>query len=45
MPANAALLAARLLLAFLFLFSGLSALGDIAGTTPTFHRSVFPPLP
>ena len=31
MPADAALLAARLLLAFIFLASGLSALGDIAG--------------
>ena len=36
MPANAALLGARLLLSFLFLASGLSALGDIAGTTAYF---------
>ena len=42
MPANAALLAARLLLAFLFLFSGLSALGDIAGTTEYFSSLGLP---
>jgi putative oxidoreductase len=42
MPANAALLAARLLLAFLFLFSGLSALGDIAGTTAYFSSLALP---
>ena len=42
MPANAALLAARLLLAFLFLFSGLSALGDMAGTAEYFSSLGLP---
>ena len=42
MPANAALLGARLLLSFLFLASGLSALGDIAGTTAYFSSLGFP---
>ena len=42
MPANAALLAARLLLAFLFLFSGLSSLGDIAGVTEYFSSLGLP---
>ena len=42
MPANAALLAARLLLAFLFLFSGLSALGDMAGATEYFSSLGLP---
>jgi putative oxidoreductase len=36
MPANAALLAARLMLCLLFLASGASALGDIAGATGYF---------
>jgi len=40
--ANAALLAARLLLAFLFLSSGVSALGDIAGTAAYFSSLGFP---
>lgn len=39
---NAALLAARLLLAFLFLSSGFSALGDVAGTTAYFSSLGFP---
>lgn len=42
MPVNAALLAARLLLAFLFLASGLSALGDIVGTAAYFSSLGFP---
>ena len=42
MPANAALLAARLLLAFLFLASGLSSLGDIAGTAEYFSSLGLP---
>jgi len=42
MPANAALLAARLLLAFLFLASGLSGLGDMAGTSGYFASLGFP---
>ena len=42
MPASAALLGARLLLSFLFLASGLSALGDIAGTTAYFSSLGFP---
>jgi putative oxidoreductase len=42
MPANAALLLARLLLAFLFLSSGFSALGDIAGTAAYFSSLGFP---
>lgn len=42
MPANAVLLAARFLLAFIFLASGLSALGDIAGTTAYFSSLGFP---
>lgn len=42
MPANAALLAARLLLAFLFLASGFSALGDMAGTASYFSSLGFP---
>jgi putative oxidoreductase len=42
MPANAALLAARLLLAFLFLSSGFSALGDMAGTAAYFSSLGFP---
>jgi putative oxidoreductase len=42
MPANAALLAARLLLAFLFLSSGFSALGDIAGTAGYFSSLGLP---
>ncbi len=43
MPAtNAALLAARLLLAFLFVSSGLSALGDIIGTAAYFEELGFP---
>ena len=42
MPANAALLGARLLLSFLFLASGLSALGDIAGTTAYFSSLGLP---
>ncbi len=42
MPANAALLAARLLLAFLFLASGFSALGDMAGTVSYFSSLGFP---
>ena len=45
MPANAALLAARLLLAFLFLFSGLSALGDMAGTAEYFSSLGLPAPP
>jgi putative oxidoreductase len=36
MSTNAALLAARLLLAFLFLFSGFSSLGDMAGAAEYF---------
>lgn len=36
MPTNAALLAARVLLTFLFLASAISSLGDIAGTTAYF---------
>ncbi|MBL8579404.1 MAG: DoxX family protein [Mesorhizobium sp.] len=36
MPVNAALLAARLLLAFIFLSSGISVLGDVAGATGYF---------
>jgi putative oxidoreductase len=40
--ANAALLAARLLLAFLFLSSGFSALGDIAGTAGYFSSLGLP---
>lgn len=42
MPANAALLAARLLLAFLFLASGISALGDMAGAAGYFSLLGFP---
>ena len=42
MPANAALLAARLLLAFLFLASGFSALGDMAGAASYFSSLGFP---
>lgn len=42
MPTNAALLAARLLLAFLFLLSGLSALGDIAGAAAYFSSLGLP---
>lgn len=42
MPTNAALLAARLFLAFLFLKSGLSALADIAGTAAYFGGLGFP---
>lgn len=42
MPANAALLAARLLLAFLFLASGLSALGDMAAAAAYFSSLGFP---
>ena len=42
MPANAALLAARLLLAFLFLSSGFSGLGDIAGTASYFSSLGLP---
>ena len=42
MPASAALLGARLLLSFLFLASGLSALGDIAGTTAYFSSLRLP---
>ena len=42
MPANAALLAARLLLAFLFLSSCFSALGDIAGTAGYFSSLGLP---
>ena len=42
MPANAARLAARLLLAFLFLASGFSALGDMAGTARYFSSLGFP---
>lgn len=42
MPANAALLAARLLLAFVFLSSGFSALGDIAGTASYFSSLGLP---
>ena len=42
MPANAALLAARLLLAFLFVSSGLSALGDILATAAYFAGLGFP---
>lgn len=42
MPANAALLVARLLLAFLFLSSGFSVLGDIAGTAAYFSSLGFP---
>lgn len=33
MPTNATLLAARILLAFIFIMAGLSKFGDIAGTT------------
>jgi putative oxidoreductase len=42
MPNNAALLAARLLLAFLFLASGLSSLGDIAGAVEYFSSLGLP---
>jgi putative oxidoreductase len=42
MPANAALLAARLLLAFLFLFSGLSSLGNIAAAAEYFSSLGLP---
>jgi putative oxidoreductase len=42
MPGNAALLAARLLLAFLFLASGLSSLGNIAGATEYFSSLGLP---
>ena len=42
MPASAALLGARLLLSFLFLASGLSALGDIAGPTAYFSSLGLP---
>ena len=42
MPANAVLLVARLLLAFLFLSSGFSALSDIAGTAAYFSSLGFP---
>jgi putative oxidoreductase len=42
MPANAVLLAARLLMAFLFVSSGISALGDIAGTAAYFAELGFP---
>jgi putative oxidoreductase len=42
MAANAGLLAARLLLAFLFLSSGFSAVADIAGTTSYFQGLGFP---
>jgi putative oxidoreductase len=41
MPANTALLAARLLMAYLFVSSGLSALGDIAGTAAYFESLGF----
>ncbi|MEP9389026.1 DoxX family protein [Mesorhizobium sp. KR9-304] len=42
MPADASLLAARLLLAFLFLVSGFSALRDMAGATGYFSSLGFP---
>lgn len=42
MAANAGLLAARLLLAFLFLSSGFSGLSDIAGTAAYFQGLGFP---
>jgi putative oxidoreductase len=42
MAANAGLLAARLLLAFLFLSSGFSALADLAGTAGYFQGLGFP---
>jgi putative oxidoreductase len=42
MPVDAALLAARLLLAFLFLSSGLSSLGNIAGATQYFSSLGLP---
>ena len=42
MPTNAALLAARLLLAFLFLASGLSSLGNIAGAADYFSSLGLP---
>jgi putative oxidoreductase len=42
MPTHAALLAARLLLAFLFLASGLSSLGDIAGAVDYFSSLSLP---
>jgi putative oxidoreductase len=42
MPANAALLAARLLLAFLFLASGFSALRDMAGAAGYFSSLGLP---
>ena len=42
MAANAGLLAARLLLTFLFVRSGLSAVADIAGTAAYFEGLGFP---
>lgn len=42
MPTNAALLAARLLLAFLFFASGLSSLGNIAGAVDYFSSLGLP---
>ena len=42
MPTNAVLLAARLLLAFLFLASGLSSLGNIAGAVDYFSSLSLP---
>lgn len=42
MRANAALLAARLLLVFIFLVSGVSAFGDMAGTAQYFSSLGFP---
>lgn len=42
MPVDAALLAARLLLAFLFLASGLSALGDMTAAAGYFSSLGFP---
>jgi len=42
MPADLALLAARLLLAFIFLSSGLSALSDIGGTAGYFSSLGLP---
>jgi putative oxidoreductase len=42
MPANATLLAARLLLAFLFVSSGLSTLSDIPGAAAYFGGLGFP---
>jgi putative oxidoreductase len=42
MPTNAALLGARLLLAFLFLASGLSSLGNIAGAADYFSSLGLP---